>query len=128
MPSSKTSRNSRSTPMPVVLIGAGLLLMVVAAVLLFSNTPGSSAVVQPTIPPALANASATATAVASVVRIQPTEADTARQSAAAVILDVRSVEEFAQSHISGAINIPYNEIASRIGELDPNQPVIAYCT
>jgi len=34
-----------------------------------------------------------------------------------VVIDVRSIEEFAVDHIDGAINIPANELAARIGEL-----------
>ncbi|MDH3298298.1 MAG: rhodanese-like domain-containing protein, partial [Gemmatimonadota bacterium] len=33
------------------------------------------------------------------------------------ILDVRRPEEFAEGHISGAINIPFTELEARVSEL-----------
>ena len=36
---------------------------------------------------------------------------------APTILDVRSPAEYAAGHIPGAINIPHNELASRLGEI-----------
>jgi len=46
-----------------------------------------------------------------------------------VILDVRTPEEFAQGHVPGAINIPHDKLADRIGELmrDKNKDVVLYC-
>lgn len=46
-----------------------------------------------------------------------------------VWLDVRSAEEYAGGHISGAINIPYTEIAERIGQLklEKDTEIALYC-
>jgi rhodanese-related sulfurtransferase/MFS family permease len=48
---------------------------------------------------------------------------------APVILDVRSATEFADGHLPGAINIPFESVAARAHELRrPRQsPVIVYC-
>jgi len=43
------------------------------------------------------------------------------------VLDVRPSDEFAASHVPGALNIPLEELELRIGEIDPDQEVIAYC-
>jgi phage shock protein E len=45
------------------------------------------------------------------------------------LIDVRSPEEFAEGHIPGAINMPYDAIDDYISELDGNKekPVIVYC-
>lgn len=43
------------------------------------------------------------------------------------LLDVRPAEEYAQGHLPGAINIPFNELQQRLGELPASQEVIAYC-
>jgi len=40
---------------------------------------------------------------------------------------VRSDDEFARSHLPGAINIPIEQLARRIDELSENTDVIAYC-
>ncbi len=46
----------------------------------------------------------------------------------ATIVDVRSPGEFAGEHFDGAINIPLEEVASRINEFkEMDKPVIAYC-
>ncbi len=44
-----------------------------------------------------------------------------------VLLDVRRADEFAEGYIDPAINIPLEEIATRMGELDPNAEIIVYC-
>jgi rhodanese-related sulfurtransferase/DNA-binding transcriptional ArsR family regulator len=43
------------------------------------------------------------------------------------VLDVRPAEEFAAGHLPGAINIPLSELEARLGELRPDQEVVAYC-
>ena len=46
----------------------------------------------------------------------------------ATIIDVRTPEEFAGQHVPGAINIPLNQLSTRINELkDTPKPIIAYC-
>ena len=44
-----------------------------------------------------------------------------------VILDVRSAEGYRAGHIPGAINIPFEELATRWKELPKRQAVISYC-
>ncbi len=50
---------------------------------------------------------------------------------AAVIIDARDKEDFAEGHIAGAINIPYHEAISdpaRLQALDTaGRPIITYC-
>ena len=43
------------------------------------------------------------------------------------VLDVRPPEEFATSHLPGAINIPVRELEKRLKELPKGKEVIAYC-
>jgi rhodanese-related sulfurtransferase len=43
------------------------------------------------------------------------------------LLDVRQPEELEIARIEGAINIPLNELPARVGELDKNRPIIAFC-
>lgn len=43
------------------------------------------------------------------------------------ILDVRERWEFDRVHLPGALLIPLGELVDRVGELDPNRPVAAYC-
>jgi len=44
-----------------------------------------------------------------------------------LILDVREPEEYDRGHISGAVNIPQAELASRLDELPRNHPIITMC-
>lgn len=44
-----------------------------------------------------------------------------------VLLDVRTPQEFAAGALSGAINIPVDQLRERLGELDPSRPVTVYC-
>lgn len=43
------------------------------------------------------------------------------------IIDARSVEQYAKSHVENAINIPHAELRRNIESLDKNKPVITYC-
>jgi hydroxyacylglutathione hydrolase len=43
------------------------------------------------------------------------------------VVDVRRPQEFVEGHIQGARLIPLNQLESRVGELDPNRPVVAHC-
>jgi len=46
----------------------------------------------------------------------------------ALIIDVRSQEEYASGHILNSQNIPLHTLSSRIGEIKKlNKPVIACC-
>jgi len=47
----------------------------------------------------------------------------------ALLIDVRTAKEFAQGHVDGALNIPYQEtdkLMSAIGT-DKTRPVVVYC-
>lgn len=48
---------------------------------------------------------------------------------AQLILDVRSPEEYKAGHIPGAINIPHNQVGSRLSEISShkNKEVVLYC-
>ncbi len=48
---------------------------------------------------------------------------------APLILDVRTPEEFASGHISGAVNIPHRKLRYRLSELMSHQDreIVVYC-
>lgn len=45
----------------------------------------------------------------------------------AVIIDVRSPGEYKSGHLSQSINIPLDDLAGRLSELDTRKPVITCC-
>jgi rhodanese-related sulfurtransferase len=45
----------------------------------------------------------------------------------AFLLDVRTAREFSAGHIPGAVNIPVDELRSRLGEVPADRPVTVYC-
>jgi len=45
----------------------------------------------------------------------------------AVVLDVREPAEYRHGHILGAVNLPQAELASRLGELPKDRPILALC-
>lgn len=48
--------------------------------------------------------------------------------AGALLLDVRTREEFASGHVPGALNIPIQELANRVTELKhPERQLVVYC-
>jgi rhodanese-related sulfurtransferase len=64
--------------------------------------------------------------------VQPGDVDGATgkrlAAAGAVVVDVRTPEEFARGHVPGAKNIPHDEIAARAAEIGPpSTPVVVYC-
>jgi len=67
---------------------------------------------------------------AALPRVTVEEAKAALDSGQAVIIDVRSVESFAASHIKGAVSIPLNEIEGAPNRVTyaKSQWIITYCT
>ena len=45
----------------------------------------------------------------------------------ATIVDVRTPGEFVGGHVAGSVNIPLNEVVSRIDELKAMQPLVLCC-
>jgi phage shock protein E len=52
-----------------------------------------------------------------------------QNSRAPLILDVRSEEEYAQGHIPGAVNIPYDQLGNRLAEIDAakTDEIVVHC-
>lgn len=51
-----------------------------------------------------------------------------RVAAGAMLVDVRTPEEFAAGHLPGAVNIPVDELPQRLPELgSPEKPLVIYC-
>ncbi len=46
---------------------------------------------------------------------------------APIVIDVRTPEEYASGHIPGAVNVPFDQVAQRIAEVDGSHGVVLYC-
>jgi rhodanese-related sulfurtransferase len=57
------------------------------------------------------------------------EAMLAMEKSERLLLDVRTVEEYTNGHIPTSVNIPLNEIATRLSHLSEfkDSPVVVYC-
>ena len=51
----------------------------------------------------------------------------ADESANVLLLDVRTVEEFNQGHIDGAVLSPYDALETMFKEQDKSRPIVLYC-
>jgi phage shock protein E len=45
----------------------------------------------------------------------------------ALLLDVRTPEEYASGHIAGATNLPVDDVRAKAGTLTKGNPVVVYC-
>jgi len=70
---------------------------------------------------AVETAAASITAAALAARLGTADAP--------MVLDVRTPEEYSNGHIPGAINVPYDELVARSGELAAMQDseIVVYC-
>lgn len=89
------------------------------------NDPGTA-----TPPPSPSSASPE---VAGLPDGDPALAHRLVEQEGALLLDVRSDEEFSEGHIEGARHIPHTEVASRIEEIrqwtdgKTDAPIVVYC-
>lgn len=113
------SKRKKNSLIPVFLAIGGGLLLIAAALLLATQT----APVAPT-----PVASFEEDTYPEIPRVSLEESKSAYDAGTAVFVDVRAVEAYQGGRIKGAINIPLEEIQSRLGELDKAQWIITYCT
>lgn len=48
-------------------------------------------------------------------------------ASAPYVLDVRTAEEYVAGHVPGAVNIPHDQLATRLAEVPKDQDVVLYC-
>ncbi|WP_019614665.1 rhodanese-like domain-containing protein [Psychromonas ossibalaenae] len=65
-----------------------------------------------------------------VIQVEPdTLLEQINKQQAPILLDVRTENEFAQGHIQGAVNIPYDQLVNQIKKLKSykEQEIVIYC-
>ena len=113
------STQKKNNPIPILILVSGGLLLIVAAFMLANQNPPAAPTPEAAIEEAV---------YPEIQRVSIDEAKAALDSGSALIVDVRSADAYQGSHISGAINIPSEEIEARLGELNKAQWIITYCT
>jgi len=109
----------KSKLIPVFFIVIGAVLITAALVWTFTQYSASSS-------PQSQSSADTQDIYPHIERVTAADAKQAFDQGAAEFVDVRDLEEFEQAHIPGAISIPVYEVASRTGELDPEDWIITY--
>ncbi len=111
-------------PLVFMLSGAALLVLAIVWTVFLQDRPVTGT------PSAQTTATANQALIPfpEVTRVEVDEAFAAYQSGEAVLVDVRGEPWYSQSHIEGAISVPYDDIAANLGELDPQDQIITYCT
>lgn len=99
-----------------------LLILFATAASLFLGACGSNVEESPETPTSAVEESAgaptSAVEVSAGIPISLAElADRIQAGSAPLVLDVRSPDEYVREHIQGAINIPHDELPTRLGEL-----------
>jgi rhodanese-related sulfurtransferase len=51
----------------------------------------------------------------------------AKKDQSLFVLDVRTPEEYAAGHVPGAVNVPYDQVASHLAEIPKDKEVVLYC-
>ena len=101
---------------------AFLFAGIVLVSLLFARMPATA---DPTKYPRLAQQALPAGVEPSFIRIDElVDAITAGKKP--LIIDVRSEEEYRDTHIMGSLSIPLGEINSRLGIIPKDRPVVFY--
>ena len=109
----------RGKLIPILLVLLGALLLVGAGVWFFFlggqeesvATPPQANIPYPEVPRALLD-----------------EAKQAYDNGSAVFVDVRGEQYYQQTHIAGAFSLPEDQLPARLGELNPQDWIITYCT
>lgn len=119
----KTQQNRSKNIGPLLLTAAGLILLVLAAFSFLFQPPQSLAATKTPEPQHSVEET-----FPEISRVSLVDSKTALDNGKAIFIDVRDSSAYAQAHIPGALSIPLAELEERLGELDPSQWIITYCT
>ena len=96
------------------------------ALIALLSTAGGSACTAPASAPASGGTSGGAARDTGAPRVDGATAHSLVK-AGALLLDVRTEEEFADRHIEGARNIPVDRIEASVSSMPRDRPVVVYC-
>ena len=109
------------------------LILAVAALTACNSTDGSgSRSAARTLPSPATKPSAPATQPTQqgdgVRRVTTAELKEALDKGTAIVVDVRTDEQYKAGHVKGALHIPEAEIVARSGELPRDKMIVTYCS
>jgi 3-mercaptopyruvate sulfurtransferase SseA len=107
--------------LPIILVAAGLVLILGAAVFYLTKPLDTSRSV-PTDQPAVA------IPYPDVPRVSLQDAKAAYDLKNAIFIDVRGEPYYSEEHIPGALSITYDELSSNLQSLKKTDWIIPYCT
>lgn len=113
--------------MPMILAAAGAIILLVAGVLLLSNRSSSASTAGSTA--ALPDShNEEGIPYPDVPRISLAETKARFDAGAALVVDVRSQDDYNAAHIPEAISLPLAELEARYRELPQDAEIVTYCT
>ena len=118
----RQKNKQRSFPWLLVLLIVGIVSITIAVG--YSLIPDSS----PTIVEVPDEHDAAGLPYPDVPRISVADTKERLDNGTAVIVDVRSSEDYAKAHITDALSLPLNELQNRYQEIPPDAEIITYCT
>lgn len=114
---------TRNNPSPRLQPGPALAALLVAGAMSVAFTPIATAG-----EPAVATAAAPAPAAAVALMSQEALLEhLSRHPDHLYVLDVRTPQEYAEGHVPGAVNVPQDQLASRLAEVPKDKDVVIYC-
>lgn len=121
--SHKSRKNKSANSAPLLIAGAGLVLLLFAAIILLRP---ASQPAEATQPPSSQHSGEDT--FPDISRVTLAESKAALDNGSALFIDVRDASAYAEAHIPGSLSIPLAELETRLKELDSNQWIITYCT
>jgi rhodanese-related sulfurtransferase len=103
-----------------LLVGGALWLAFTA--LAVADEPAATAAKAPAAP-----AAAPATFVATPISQEALLERQSKHPKHLFVLDVRTPQEYAEGHVPGAVNVPHDQLASRLAEVPKDKDVVLYC-
>jgi phage shock protein E len=99
-----------------ILVGVAVVPLVLGAVVASAGEPATTAAATPSAP-----------VVTTPMTQEQLLAHLEQHADHVFVLDVRSPQEFAEGHVPGALNVPYDQVAGRLGEIPRDKDVVLYC-
>jgi len=126
---------------PIVMVVFGFIFMIGALVWFVTATRQSASRAAVLVTPVVSSITPVVSSITSITpvaspaipypeikRISLGDAKAAYELKSAIFVDVRGEPYYSEAHIPGAISMTYDEMATRMSDLDKKAWIITYCT